>query len=610
MITVFFIRTISINIKRLNMKEFLKMTLAAIVGFLVVNVVLLFFSFALLGSLAALGSSQPVMPRTAVLTLDMSRTAVSEQTTELDPISQIQGNDISVIGIWDAIQAIDAAAADPAIKYMYLKPDRASGGIAELEELRTAIDNFRKSGKAVISYMENPSTPGYYLATASDKIYMSTYEGSMNMIAGLSSQMIFLKDILDKLGINVQLIRHGKYKSAGEMYVRNASSPENLKQNRELLDAIWGNWTETIASAREMSQDKFNSLIDGLELNFPEDFLENGLVDELVTSDQMKQKLSDFFDAGMTENVPVISLSDYAKLKVVPNIKAKNKIAVIYANGNIIDGDDVEQVAGDRFASIISGVRKDSTVKAVVFRVSSPGGSVFASEKIKNEIDLLRENKPVIASYGAYAASGGYWISSNCDYIFSNAGTLTGSIGVFSMIPEFSKTLKDIAHVNITTVSTNRHGDMYSGTRPLDKAETEYMQASVERIYDRFTTLVSEGRGMDKDYVDSIAQGRVWAGSDALELGLVDRIGTIKDAIMYAASSAKGDYGQDLSNWQIVEYPRPLTTMEKIMEALGGSSAEVFAGTPLESVEKAFKGWSETQSGQVYARIPYEIEIK
>lgn len=586
------------------------MTLAAIVGFLVVNVVLLFFSFALLGSLAALGSSQPAMPRTAVLTLDMSRIAVSEQTTELDPISQIQGNDISVIGIWDAIQAIDAAAADPAIKYMYLKPDRASGGIAELEELRTAIDNFRKSGKAVISYMENPSTPGYYLATASDKIYMSAYEGSMNMIAGLSSQMIFLKDILDKLGINVQLIRHGKYKSAGEMYVRNASSPENLKQNRELLDAIWGNWTETIASAREMSQDKFNSLIDGLKLNFPDDFLENGLVDELVTSDQMKQKLSDFFDAGITENVPVISLSDYAKLKVVPNIKAKNKIAVIYANGNIIDGDDVEQVAGDRFASIISGVRKDSTVKAVVFRVSSPGGSVFASEKIKNEIDLLREKKPVIASYGAYAASGGYWISSNCDYIFSNAGTLTGSIGVFSMIPEFSKTLKDIAHVNITTVSTNRHGDMYSGTRPLDKAETEYMQASVERIYDRFTTLVSEGRGMDKGYVDSIAQGRVWAGSDALELGLVDRIGTIKDAIMYAVSSAKGDYGQDLSNWQIVEYPRPLTTMEKIMEALGGSSAEVFAGTPLESVEKAFKGWSETQSGQVYARIPYEIEIK
>ena len=583
------------------------MTLAAIVGFLVVNVVLLFFSFALLGSLAALGSSQPVMPRTAVLTLDMSRIAVSEQTTELDPISQIQGNDISVIGIWDAIQAIDAAAADPAIKYMYLKPDRASGGIAELEELRTAIDNFRKSGKAVISYMENPSTPGYYLATASDKIYMSAYEGSMNMIAGLSSQMIFLKDILDKLGINVQLIRHGKYKSAGEMYVRNASSPENLKQNRELLDAIWGNWTETIASAREMSQDKFNSLIDGLELNFPDDFLENGLVDELVTSDQMKQKLSDFFDAGITENVPVISLSDYAKLKVVPNIKAKNKIAVIYANGNIIDGDDVEQVAGDRFASIISGVRKDSTVKAVVFRVSSPGGSVFASEKIKNEIDLLREKKPVIASYGAYAASGGYWISSNCDYIFSNAGTLTGSIGVFSMIPSFDNTFDKLG-VGVTTISSNRHGDMYSGTRPLDKDEIAYMQASVEEIYDTFTSLVAEGRGLDKEYVDEIAQGRVWAGKDALGIGLVDQTGGLEDAVSYAISMT-GSMDTDLSSWGIQEYPKPMSTIDMILGMLGQNSS-VFSGTPLESVESAFKDWEWSGKEQMYARIPYEIDIR
>ena len=217
---------------------------------------------------------------------------------------------------------------------------------------------------------------------------------------------------------------------------------------------------------------------------------------------------------------PMVSLTDYAKLKVLPNFKADNKIAVIYANGNIVDGNEPEQVAGDRFASIIADVRKDSTVKAVVFRVSSPGGSVFASEKIKAEIDLLRQDKPVIASYGAYAASGGYWISNSCDYIFTNAGTLTGSIGVFSMIPDFSKTLKDIAHVNITTVSTNRHGDMYSSFRPLDNDEINYMQASVERIYDKFTSIVAEGRDLDKSFVDSIAQGRVWAGSDALELGL------------------------------------------------------------------------------------------
>ena len=592
------------------MKEFIKMTLAAMLGFFLVGLVFFFFSLAFIGSLAALGSSQPVMPRTAVLSLDFSKIAVSEQTTETDPISQLQGNNMTVIGIWDAIQAIDAAAADPAIKYMYMRPDMVSGGIAEIEELRTAIDGFRRSGKAVISYMETPSTPGYYLASASDKVYMSVHEGTMSLISGLSSQMIFLKDILDKLGVNVQLIRHGKYKSAGEMFIKDSPSPENLQQNQELLDAIWNNWTSTIASAREISQDDFNSLIDNLKLNFSEDFLNNGLVDELLTREQLKQKLSDYFDAGQTENVPMVSLTDYAKLKVLPNFKAENKIAVIYANGDIVNGSEPEQVAGDRFASIIADVRKDSTVKAVVFRVSSPGGSVFASEKIKTEIDLLRQDKPVIASYGAYAASGGYWISNSCDYIFSNAGTLTGSIGVFSMIPDFSGTLEDIAHVNITAVSTNRHGDMYSGFRPLDKAETAYMQASVEKIYDKFTSIVADGRNLDKSYVDSIAQGRVWAGSDALDLGLVDQIGTIKDAILYAAASADGDYGQDLANWQIVEYPKPLTTMEKLMQAFNGDNAKVFAGTPFEGIEEAFMDWSGTRTGQVYARMPYEIEIK
>ena len=592
------------------MKEFVKMTLAAMLGFFLIGVVFFFFSLAIIGSIAALGSSQPVMPRTAVLSLDFSKFTVSEQTTEADPISQLQGNNTAVVGIWSAIQAIDAAAADPAIKYMFMRPDMASGGIAEIEELRRAIENFRNSGKAVVSYMETPTNAGYYLASASDKIFMSSHEGTMNMISGFSARLIFLKDILDKLGVNVQLIRHGKYKSAGEMYIRSEASPENLLQNQEMVDAIWDNWTSTIASAREISQSDFNALIDNLELNFSEDFLDNGLVDELLTKDQLRQKLSDLYDAGETKDVPMVSLADYAKLKVMPNFKAKNKIAIIYANGNIVDGNEPEQVAGDRFASIISKVRQDSTVKAVVFRVSSPGGSVFASEKIKSEIDLLRADKPVIASYGAYAASGGYWISSTCDYIFTNAGTLTGSIGVFSMVPDFSKTLKDIAHVNITNVTTNRHGDMYSGTRPLDKEETAYMQASVERIYDRFTSIVAEGRDLDKDFVDSIAQGRVWAGSDALELGLVDRIGTIKDAVIYAAASAGSSYGQDLSDWQIVEYPKPLTTMEKIMETFGGSSAKVFAGTPLEDVEEAFTGWKNTESGKVYARIPYEIEIR
>ena len=579
-------------------------------GFLIVSVVMTIFSFALLGSLAALGSSEPVMPRSAVLKLDMSTIALTEQSADSNPFEMLQKEGVTKVGIWNAIQAIDAAAADPAVSYIYMKPDMLmSSGMAEVEELRSALENFRSSGKAVISYMENPTNAGYYLASVSDRIYMTSYEGGMTMLTGLSTQVIFLKDILDKLGVNVQLIRHGKYKSAGEMYIRNSISPENRKQNQELVNSIWNSWTSQMAASRGLSQERLNAMINGLELNFPQDYLENGLVDELVTQAQLMDKLCALSVVEKFEDVKMISLQDYIKISVKPNLKAKEKIAVIYASGNIVDGKDRNNVDGDRFAAIISGVRRDSTVKAVVFRVDSPGGSVLASEKIKNEIDLLREVKPVIASYGNYAASGGYWISNSCDRIFTNASTLTGSIGVFSMLPDFSGTLKDIAHVNITTISSNEHGDMYSGLRPLSDSETAYMQASVEKIYDRFTATVAEGRNLEVPYVDSIAQGRVWAGSDAAEIGLVDGIGTIKDAIMYAAGAA-GNGMADLSAWQIVEYPKPMTTMEILMESLGGSSASVFEGTPLENVEKAFSDWKADESGKVYARLPYEISIR
>ncbi|MBO8485915.1 MAG: signal peptide peptidase SppA [Bacteroidetes bacterium] len=589
------------------MKEFLKMTLAAILGFLIVSIVMTLFSFAVIGSIAALGSSQPVMPRSAVLRIDMSSIALTEQSAESDPMSMLQGDSRTQIGILNAVKAVEAAAADPAVQYIYMKPDMLMAtGMAEVEEFRQALERFRESGKAIVSYLENPTNAGYYLASVSDRIYMTSYEGGMSMITGLATQQIFLKDILDRLGVNVQLIRHGKYKSAGEMYIRNSISKENREQNQAMVSSIWGTWSSQIAAARDFSPEHFNALIDGLKLNFPQDFLDNGLVDELLTQEELREKLCDLSVVEDFEDVSMISLQDYATLKSVPNLKAKEKIAVIYASGNIIEGNDKTQVAGDRFASIIAGVRKDSTVKAVVFRVNSPGGSVLASEKIKNEMDLLKEVKPVIASYGNYAASGGYWISNNSDYIFSNASTLTGSIGVFSMIPEFSGTLKDIAHVNITTISSNDHADMYSGTRPLSASETAYMQASVEKIYERFTSIVAGGRNLEVPYVDSIAQGRVWSGSDALEIGLVDSIGTLKDALVYAAGAAGNP---DLASWQIAEYPKPLTTFEMILESLGGS-ASVFAGTPLENVEKAFSSWKADESGKVYARMPYEITLE
>ena len=578
------------------MKDFLKMMFACIAGLLVFCVAAFFLMTAALIGIAAVGEKQPVMPREAVLQINFDNVTLAEQTQEADPISMFTGGEMSTpLGIYSAITAINAAAEDPAVKFIYMKPDNVSGGLSQIEELRTALKNFRNSGKAIVSYIESPSNAAYYLASVSDKIYMTEYEGGMSMLNGLSSRMIFLKDLLDELGVNVQLIRHGKYKSAGEMYIRNSSSPENMEQNKEMIDAVWSSWADEMAQSRGITTEALNAMLDNLELNFPTDYLEKGLVDELVTREQLQQNLCNLFVVENFKDIKAIQLPEYAKLKNVPNLKADKKVAVIYAEGNIVDGNGNEDVAGDRFAKVIADVREDDDVKAVVLRVNSPGGSVLASEKIKAEIKLIQEKGiPVIASYGDYAASGGYWISAGCDHIISNATTLTGSIGVFSMIPDISGTLKDKLHVNLTPVNSNKHADMLGMTRPLTAAEVDYMQASVERIYTKFTELVAEGREMTVADVDAIAQGRVWAGSDALKIGLVDEIGTIEDAIRYAALSIEGV--ESLNDVQVAEYPKPQTALEAIMESLMGGE-NIFAELPFER-------------GKVYARIPYDITIE
>lgn len=592
------------------MKDFVKMTLATLAGLILFGFAIMFIGFGMIGAIATLGDSQPVMPREAVLKIDMSTFVLTEQTTEANPIDMIKaGSQLPEnLGILDAVNAINAAATDPAIKFIYLKTDGMSGQFAHAEEFRKALTAFRAvSNKAIVAYTESPSNGGYYLASVADKIYMTPHNGALNSFCGISSQLIFLKDILDRLGINMQLIRHGKYKSAGEMFIRSSSSKENLEQNEAMVNSLWKSISSEIAQSRNISVDDLNGMLDNLKLNLPEDFVANGLVDELLNREQLNQKIADLYVTDSYENVKSISLADYAKLRKSVNLKAKNKIAIIYANGSIIDGKEKQDVAGDRFAAIIADIRKDTTVKAAVLRVNSPGGSVLASEKIKAELDLLREQVPVIASYGGYAASGGYWISANTDYIFSNATTLTGSIGVFSMIPDFGKAVNDKLHINITTVNSNKHADMLSGMRALNPQEVAYMQASVEDIYTRFTEIVSNGRGMTVEAVDNIAQGRVWTGAEALGIGLVDEIGTLEDALKYAVTSVEG--ARSIADVQIVEYPKPMNTMEVLLEELLGTEASIFRNTPLENVENAFRNISTTETGKAYARIPYEIVL-
>jgi len=593
-------------IKHLEMKEFTKMTLAVICGIIVVTVVGIMFLSAIAGASLASSNSHAALPAEGVLKIDLSEITVGEQSVEPLPFSTMSIRGVSLesetIGIWDAVSAINIAAEDPAVKYIYLKTDGNSTGLANLQEVRHSLANFRAtSGKPVVAYIESPTTASYYLASVADQIYMTSNPGATTMVNGISVQMTFLGDLLKALGVNIQLIRHGKYKSAGEMYTRGNSSPENHEQYQEMVDSMWESVAGEIAESRGMSVADLNAALDELKLCISSDFLDEKFVDALFTRAELENKLADLAVKSKFKDVKMISFSDYIAAKVVSS-KAKDKIAVIYANGEILDGAGKEEVTGDRFAGIIAKVRCDSTVKAVVLRVNSPGGSVLASDKIKAELDLLKESKPLVASYGSYAASGGYWISANCDKIYSDATTLTGSIGVFGIVPDFSKSLDKFVHVGVENVSSNKHSDMYSLMRPFDDAEYAYMQRSIEDIYVRFTALAADGRGLDVDYVDSIGQGRVWTGTDALRLHLVDELGGLEEAIRYAAVAA-GD--PDLGHYNVKAYPKAPSQIETIMELLQPSNSD-----DVKILQKFEKYAKDLKSARIVARLPYEIETR
>ncbi|MBR6864930.1 MAG: signal peptide peptidase SppA [Bacteroidales bacterium] len=592
------------------MKDFVKMMLAVICAFIVMQLVGFFLLFIMIGTMS-LGSSKTVLPREGVLDIDLEQFALGEQTTDasFSPSVSLLGMSAggATIGIWDAIQAIEAAAADPGIKYILLRADAASGGVSSLEELRAALAEFRKSGKAVVAYTENPSSGSYYLASVADKIYMTSYHGGSPQMTGMASQMIFLKDVLDKVGVNFQLIRHGKYKSAGEMYIKNAPSDENREQYQVMVNSLWKTISATTADSRGLTVEKLNGLIDNLALNFPEDFLENGLVDELLDHEGLVTKLCDLAQVEKAEDLHLVSFSDYVDAKVI-HLRGKENVAILFADGEIVEGNDSQEISSGRFVAQIDKIRKDNTVKAVVLRVNSPGGSVIASEKIRTALKLLMAEKPVVASYGNYAASGGYWISAGVNKIYSDATCLTGSIGVFSMIPEFSKTAGKVG-VNMVTVGSNKHSDMYSLMRPFDAEETASMQAYVDDVYERFVSLVAEGRSLEKQAVDDMAQGRVWVGTDAIGLGLVDEIGGLRQAVDYAASLA--GYVND-SDYRVVTYPAVPTQTEQILDMLYGKkqTPSILEGTPFEALGKTLDAVRDNRPAQVYARIPYDIEIR
>ena len=593
------------------MKDFVKTMLAVICGFIVLRILRVLLLLIFLGS--ALAAGTPSLPRQGVLDLDMSTFSLAEQTQEaqlpqgagLMSMGSFEMNPI--VGMHDAVAALRTAASDPGVKYVLLRADGMAVGMSHVEELRIALAEFRRSGKPVIAYTENPGNGSYYLASVADKIYMGSQHGGNATLIGLSGQLTFLKDLLDKVGVHVQLIRHGKYKSAGEMFIRSTASPENREQNQVMISSCWKVFSSAICEARGLSEETFNQLVDELALIQPEDFLHCGLVDELVDHEALVSKLCTLAQVEKVEKLGLMPFADYVAAKVT-QMPGRNNVAVIYADGEIVEGKEYGQVAGDRFVKVIDEVRKDKSIKAVVLRVNSPGGSVSASVKIRTALDLLQKEKPLVASYGDYAASGGYWISNGCQKIYTDATTLTGSIGVFSMIPEFSGVTQKVG-VGMESVGSNKHSDMFSLMRPFDKEELAYMQASVEDIYESFVNLVASSRGMEPAQVDQIAQGRVWTGADALQIGLVDEIGTLEDAIAYAASLA--DFHSS-DEYAVVGYPQPLTMIEELLMSFGQTPEEpsILADTPFAGIAKAAKALTKEQPSAVYARLPYLLEIR
>lgn len=578
------------------MNNFWKILLGSLLGCLIALGLIFFIFMGSIGTMAAASASKvSAIPSSAILKIDFSN-SISEKGQSLFSVSSL--NNLSMdesMTALSAVRSIEKAAIDPSIKFIYLNTDNMDVSISIAEELRKALLDFRQSGKPVIAYANTYSNLSYYLASVADKVIINSYGDAM--LTGVSTNIVFFKDLLDKLGVEMQLIRHGKYKAAGEQFTKNHLTDENREQNQAVVDGIWASLAEEIVASRDFSQEQLNSWVDGLELLDAESLQERGLVDQCWYTDELEDYMCDLFGVNDSKKLAFVDLQSYAILRTNNNPKAKDKIAVVYADGEIVmDGDD-ENIIGERLAARLTKLEKDSTVKAVVFRVNSPGGSAQAAEIINRALLNLKATKPVIASYGGYAASGGYWISANADYIFTNNTTLTGSIGVFSMIPNIGGGLEKTLKINNGSVSSNKHSDMFSSMRKLDDAEVAYMEKMVEKVYTNFTELVAEGRHMPVEKVDEIAQGRVWTGRDALQIGLADEKGGLLDAINYASAAA------GIDNYKLVCVPMPMSLMEKIISKLSGFDEEI--NTSIS--EKLLKLFDDPK--MLYARMPYQYEF-
>jgi protease-4 len=585
------------------MKDFFKYMFASMLGFIIVGAIIFFISFSLIvGLMSFAGQKEVTVRENSVIRIDFED-PIPERTPKNDILSGlVTGSLKPVLGLNDILRNIEDAKADDRIKGIILNFNIVLSGISTMEEIRDALVDFKTSGKFVLCYGEYMSQGAYYLGSVADEMYLHP-QGFIDF-KGLNAQLMFFKGMLDKLDIDMQIVRHGKFKSAVEPLIQKEMSDENREQYDTFINTIWDTMLDDISASRGLDKEALNRFADELVAYDAEAAMKAGLIDDITYRDEYRHILARRLGLDDLDDISIVSLNHYDR--VFRNFPLTNeRIAVIYATGQIGGGlGGNEEIGADKFAETISRVRLDDDVKAVVLRVNSPGGDALASDIIWRELDLCQAAKPVIVSMGDVAASGGYWISCASERIIADPTTLTGSIGVFGVVPDFGKFMENKLGITYDRTSTNQNSGFPSVTRSLTGYEREVLQRKVENVYDLFLLRVAGNRDMTTEAVDKIGEGRVWSGVDAKRLGLVDELGGLNAAIDLAAEIA------GIEDYRLLELPVLKDPIEQMIEDLSASASVRILKSNLGPFYDDFNRiQSVLQWEGVQARLPYQVRI-
>ncbi len=590
------------------MKQFFKFMFASMLGFLLSGILLIVIFIALVSSAisnAGKEEDEVSVKENSVLHIEFGQEIVdraSKNPLENFDFMSFKPNEST--GLDKILENLEKAASDTKIKGIFLDITNVPAGIATVEEIRNALIEFKKSKKFIVAYSEIYTQKTYYLTSVADKIYLNP-QGAIE-IKGLGGEIMFYKGALEKLEIEPQIIRHGKFKSAVEPYMLDKMSDANREQTHTFINSIWQQIISGIAKERKISTASIQEMADNMLVQSPEDALKYKLVDKLLYRDEVTAELKGRLGVAEKDKLALVDFSSYFNTPTIRKYDlATPKIAVIYATGAIESGEgDDKTIGSERISKAIAEARKDEKVKAIVLRVNSPGGSALASDVIWREVVLAKKVKPVVVSMGDVAASGGYYIACAANKIYASPNTITGSIGVFGVMFNGQKFLNNKLGITIDTVKTGKHSDLGSIYRPLTADERAVIQQEVEHVYDVFTKKVAEGRKKTQAEIDSIGQGRVWSGTDAMKIGLIDAFGGLNDAIADAAKMAK------LDKYRIYSLPKQKSTLESLFKKTTESEETRVMERELGLAYKYYKNLQDVLKSQgIQARLPYSIDI-